>query len=92
MGSGWIDEFIEAHKAVHICIAKIAQNPLIAIALEAALSLGRYFQRFQGLAPALMEDYIRDLERIVEAIVNRQPELASNVYHAHIMRFNSAAA
>lgn len=90
VGRGWVDEFIEADKAVHVYIANIADNPLIAETLKAALSLDRYFSRFHLLEAALMEENVQDLERIVTAIEQHQPEIASSICGEHITRFNTS--
>ncbi|WP_319409325.1 FCD domain-containing protein [uncultured Desulfosarcina sp.] len=91
-GSGWVDEFIEADKAVHLCIAKIAGNPLFSQALKATLGLKRYFFRFLDLAPCLMEKDFQDLSAIVRAMENHQPEAAARITRAHISRFNELTA
>lgn len=91
-GSGWIDDFIEADKAFHLCVAKIARNPLLTQTLKAALGLKRYFFRFLDLAPCLMEKDFQDLSAIVQAMENRQPETAARITRAHISRFNALTA
>lgn len=90
-GSGCVDLFIQADKAVHICIAQISKNPLIANALEAVLALDHYFDRFHMLEHALMEDNFQDLRNLVDAIGNHQPEIASRLCQSHIRRFNKLA-
>jgi DNA-binding FadR family transcriptional regulator len=90
-GSGWVDGFIEADKALHISIAQISENPLVSKALEATFGLDRYFNRFLNLSPALMEENLNDLRDMVEAIENHQPETAGRICHSHITRFNNAA-
>lgn len=91
-GSDGIDGFIEADKAVHLCVAKIAGNPLLTQTLEATLGLERYFFRFLDLAPCLMEKDIQDLSAIVQAMENRQPETAARITRVHISRFNELTA
>ena len=92
MGKGHssIDEFIEADKAVHLCIAQIAENPLFTQALEAALGLKRYFCRFHRLHPSFMDSNLKDLHDIVQAIENRQPNIACFKTKNHIAIFNES--
>lgn len=89
-GSGWVDEFIEADKAVHLCVAQIAGNPLFSQALKATLGLRRYFCRFLRLPPSLMDANFQDLSDIILAMENHQPDIASCITRAHIGRFNDA--
>lgn len=89
-GQGWVDEFIDADKAVHLDIADIAGNPLFSQALAAALGLRRYFCRFLKLHPSMMESNLDDLIAIVRAMENHQPEIARCRTMAHIGRFNEA--
>ena len=89
-GQGGIDQFIEADKAVHRCIAQIAGNPLFTEALEAALGLKRYFCRFNQLHPSFMDSNVKDLHDIVQAMENRQPHIASLKTRDHIVKFNAS--
>lgn len=91
-GSGWVDEFIEADKAVHLSIAHISDNSLLQQALRTTLSQECYFTRFLKLQPSLMEENYKDLGAIVRAIENHQPDEAGFLSHTHIVRFNKAAA
>ncbi|WP_319525716.1 FadR/GntR family transcriptional regulator [uncultured Desulfosarcina sp.] len=91
-GRAGIDQFIEADKAVHLCIANIAGNPLFAQALKATMGLKRYFFRFHDLAPSLMEKNFQDLSAIVRAVENRQPQAAARITREHISRFNELNA
>ena len=87
-GSSWVDEFIDADKAVHLCVAQIAGNPLFTQSLEATLGLRRYFCRFLRLHPSLMEANFQDLSDIVAAMENHQTEMAVCITRSHIARFN----
>ena len=89
--SGRVDEFIEADKAFHLSVAKIAGNPLLIQALQETLGVKRYFHRFFELTPALMEINYQDLSEIVEAMANRQPQRAASITRVHISRFNGFA-
>ena len=87
-GRSGIDAFIEADKAVHLCIAGIAGNPLFSQALTATFGLSRYFFRFLDLAPYLMEKNYQDLSAIVRAMENHQPRKAVTITRTHVLRFN----
>lgn len=89
-GEGWVDRFIRADKTVHLYIAKISGNHLIASALEAVLGIDYYFDRFQLLEPPLVDDNLQDLHKLVSAIGNHQPQMASQLCQSHIRRFNEA--
>jgi len=91
-GRAGIDRFIEADKAVHLCIANIAGNPLFTQALKATMGLKRYFLRFHDLAPSLMEKNFQDLSAIVRAMENRQTQAAARITREHISRFNELNA
>ena len=83
-----IDEFIEADKAVHLCIAQIAGNPIFVQGLEAALGVKSYFCRFHRLNPSFMEPNLNDLADIVWAIEKHQPKIARIKTKNHIAIFN----
>jgi DNA-binding FadR family transcriptional regulator len=89
-GQGGIDEFIEADKALHRCIAQIVGNPLFVQGLDAAFGIKRYFCRFHRLNPSFMETNFNDLHEIVRAIENRQPDVASLKAKDHIAIFNKS--
>jgi DNA-binding FadR family transcriptional regulator len=91
-GCGGVDGFIEADKAIHLCVAQIAGNPLFTQALKALLGLRQYFCRFLKLDPSFMEADYADLSGIVQAMENRQPETAVSITQAHISRFNKLVA
>ncbi len=89
-GSAGVAAYLEADKAVHIAIAQIAGHGLFFQALESALGIRSYFDRFLQLRPDLMETNYRDLTDIVRAIENGRPEAARIAATAHITRFNDA--
>lgn len=89
-GSGGVDAFIEADKALHLCTAQIAGNPLFTHALEAVLGQKQYFCRFLKLNPSFMEENFKDLSGIVQAMEKHQPATASGIIREHISRYNDA--
>jgi GntR family transcriptional regulator, transcriptional repressor for pyruvate dehydrogenase complex len=91
-GSAGIDEFIEADKAVHLCVSNIAGNPLFTQALKATFGIKRYFCRFHDLSTRLMEKNFQDLSAIVQAIENRRLKMAARIAREHISRFNEFTA
>ena len=85
-----VDAYIEADRALHICVAQIAGNPLFTEALDAALVLKPHFCPLLHLNPCLMETNYEDLVGIVGAIEAGSSEAASRATRAHITRFNDA--
>ena len=58
--------------------------------LNAVLGIDHYFDRFQLLGAALVDDNLQDLHSLVIAIGNHQSEMASQICQSHIRRFNEA--
>jgi GntR family transcriptional repressor for pyruvate dehydrogenase complex len=89
-GSRCVDAYIEADKALHLCVAQIAGNPLFTQALDAALVLQPHFCHLLKQNPALMETNHTDLMNIVRAIETGRSEAASCACMTHITRFDAA--
>jgi len=87
-GRKTINEFIEAEKAVHLCITQIAGNPLFTEVLQAILNIKIYYHRSLGDDLSFMDASYQDLSGIVQAIENRESEIAVIKSREHISRFN----
>lgn len=89
-GESHVNRFLKADKALHLYFAKIAGNPIYNSVLKMVHdNINRYFEQFLPMKDREMEENYRDLEAIVEAVVQGNPDRARTLAQAHVDRFNA---
>jgi DNA-binding FadR family transcriptional regulator len=90
-GSDFVEEFLEADRAVHFYFATITGNPIyISITKTIHGNIFRYFEKF--LMPVMetpeMEENLQDLKDIAKAIAEHDAGKARRLAIKHVRRFN----
>ena len=86
--SHW-DEFIHVDNSLHMALAHVAGNPVYESVLQTVHdNINRYYDRFLPRTEQNMQENYQDLFRIVQAVENRQPNIARILAQDHVNRFN----
>lgn len=87
-GGKGVKQLIEADKALHMHLARISGNPLIACSLSAIYNLDDYFAQFTRIEPDMMTENLHDMANIVMAVANHNPDAARRISIRHIQKFD----
>ena len=89
-GTELVSEFLSKDKAIHLCFAQITGNPLyISILKTIHENIRRYYDDFLVMEQPEMNENLKDLEDVVNAMVNREVTKAGQLMRAHVRRFNA---
>ncbi len=87
--AGW-NGFVQVDEKIHTEIARIAGNPLYTFVLQSIHdNIRRYYDKFLSVGDTELEENFQDLEQIVAAIFNKNPDKARSMAIKHVQRFSS---
>lgn len=88
-GTEAVPDFLTADKNIHLCLAKIAGNPIYSSILKTIHeNIRRYYDDFLVMDDAVMNENLRDLEDVVAAMEKGEGQKAGDIIRAHVRRFN----
>lgn len=88
-GLGEWDEFIEADNEFHRLLGEFTGNKLYELVLNSVHeNISRYYDRLLDRTDEIMRENYRDLELVLQGIVEKRPEEASERIRDHVRRFS----
>ena len=84
-----LDDFLKVDKELHLTFAYITQNPVYISVLKSIHdNINRYYEIYLVMDQPELEENLRDLERIVSAVEDRNILRARELAQRHVQRFN----
>jgi DNA-binding FadR family transcriptional regulator len=84
-----VEDFLRADKALHLALARISQNPVyISVLKTVHENIHRYYEQYLTMEVREMQENLRDLNAIVDAVDKKQADEARTLAQSHVRRFN----
>jgi DNA-binding FadR family transcriptional regulator len=81
--------FIEIDKKIHMTLADITGNPIYSSVLHSIHdNIHRYYDRFLSMEKRELQENLQDLRDLIQAVENRNADLAQKIAQNHVKRFN----
>jgi len=88
-GVDHLDDFLKVDKELHLTFAYITQNPVYISVLKSIHdNINRYYEIYLVMDQPELEENLKDLERIVSAVEDRNIPQARELAQHHVQRFN----
>ncbi|CAB5166839.1 Transcriptional regulator, GntR family [Olavius algarvensis associated proteobacterium Delta 3] len=84
-----LDDFLKVDTELHLTFAYITENPVYISVLKSIHdNIHRYYEIYLVMDQPELEENLRDLERIVSAVEDRNTPRARELAQCHVQRFN----
>jgi len=88
-GVDHLDDFLKVDKELHLTFAFITENPVYISVLKSIHdNINRYYEIYLVMDQPELEENLKDLERIVSAVEERNIPRARELAQCHVQRFN----